>query len=433
MKTAVELSDTDVDKAKPKAKPYRLRGGHRLYVLVSVAGTKTWLWAYRAPDGKDRVYKIGKFPDVSAAAAREARSKLEKILKSGKDPKDEAEAEDKKHDPAKGMLWSIVEKWLKKKKPVWSAYYYSQAVRFLERYVKDGIGQMQARDIAPKHIYELLSGIAEREKIDKASGEVKSNAPHVAIRIRHHLQGIFSLALVMDEADRNPVKDVGLTEVLGNKKLKTRNNAKLKPDQLGGLLAKLEQHGGTEKTRIGLKLLLLTLARTGELRGASWSEFDLDSAVWVVPASRMKMRVEHTVPLSKQAVALLRELQKYGNKGLLFPNAKHPTKPMDANTFNHALARLGHGESLPWFRAHGSRGTGSTLINGMLANGARKYPRDVIEAQLAHKVRGVEGAYNDADYLDQRIPMMQDWADYLDQLRAAAMPENIPASTLEYD
>ena len=147
----------------------------------------------------------------------------------------------------------------------------------------------------------------------------------------------------------------------------------------------------------------------------------------------MKMRVEHTVPLSRQAVELLRELQKYGNKGLLFPNAKHPTKPMDANTFNHALARLGHGESLPWFRAHGSRGTGSTLINGMLANDVCKYPRDVIEAQLAHKVRGVEGAYNDADYLDQRIPMMQDWADYLDQLRAAATSQNIPVSTLEYD
>lgn len=424
MKTAVELSDTDVDKAKPKAKPYRLRGGHRLYVLVSVAGTKTWLWAYRAPDGKDRVYKIGKFPDVSAAAAREKRSELEKTLKTGKDPKDEAEAEQQKPkqqaDPAEGTLWPVAELWLKKKKPVWSAYYYSQAVRFLERYVKDGIGKMQAKDIEPKHIYELLSGIAEQEKIYKTSDKVKIGAPHVAIRIRHHLQGIFSLALVKGLASRNPVKDVGLTEVLGNKKLKTRSNAKLKPDQLGGLLAKLEQHGGTEKTRIGLKLLLLTLARTGELRGASWGEFDLDGAVWVVPASRMKMRVEHTVPLSKQAVELLRELQKYGNKGLLFPNAKHPTKPMDANTFNHALARLGHGESLPWFRAHGSRGTGSTLINGMLANGVRKYPRDVIEAQLAHKVRGVEGAYNDADYLDQRVPMMQDWADYLDGLRALA-------------
>lgn len=424
MKTVNQLADSDIAKAKPKVKPYYLRDAHRLSVLISTAGSKTWVWGYRSPNGKDRVLRLGEFPAMSASAARKCRMGLVEKLKAGIDPREEQQAEQAaKEAEQQNTLWPVAIKWLAQRAKLkkWSAYYEAQAGRFLRRYVENGIGKMPIRNIGVSEIYELLSSIASREQPDKAIGEVKSGgAPHIAVRLRHHLDGVFQLAILLGRADRNPVQDVALSNVVAHKP-KTKHNTKLKPDQLGNLLVKLDCEGGTERTRIGLRLLLLTLTRTGELRGASWPEFDLDKGLWVIPAERMKMRVEHIVPLSTQAVMLLRELQKYGNKGLLFPNVKTPGKPMDANTFNRALERLGFsGKGTVRFTCHGSRGTASTLLNGMLLNGVRKYPRDVIEAQLAHKVRGVEGAYNDAGYLDQRIPMMQDWANYLDNLRAGA-------------
>jgi integrase len=421
---AEKLTDSTIAKAKPGPQPYYLRDGKRLSVLVSVAGSKTWVWGYRAPNGKERVYNVGKFPVVSCSAARMKRLELAEQVRSGVDPQEEKKADKVAAQTVKPVVvdetfWPLVKEWLSKKK-AWSPYYRAQAERFLERYVQNTIGAMPVHAIKVSHVHDLLSGIANREVVNKALGEVKDSAPHIAIRLRSHLDGIFRLAVVKGKADRNLIKDVGLSEVLGDEKPKTKHNTKLKPAQLGDLLAKLDQRGGTDRTRIALKLLLLTFCRTAELRKSTWDEFDLDQALWIVPASHMKMGIEHTVPLSKQAVALLRELRKaYGGKGLLFANAKDPKKLMDPNTLNHALTRLGFaGEGTAGFTCHGCRGTASTLLNSMTENKVRKYPRDVIEAQLAHKVRGVEGAYNDADYLEQRVPMMQDWADYLDGLRA---------------
>jgi integrase len=421
------LTDSYVAGLKAKDKPYSLHDDLRV-IHVSASGAKTWLWRYRAPDGTQRVYKLGKYPAMKSNEARDERIKLEKLVDSGIDPKVAEDAN------KKNTLWPVVLEWLKKKK-TWSPYYKEQAETFLERYVKDGIGAMPIRSITVTHIYKLLLSIAERSEADKKRwGVRKDSAPHIAIRLRHHLEGIFSLAIVQGLADRNIIRDVGLTEILGDEKPKTRSNDKLSPEVLGELLRKLdnnEGNGGTEQTRIGIRLLLLTLTRTAELRCATWAEFDLPNATWTIPAERMKMRIEHVVPLSKQAIELLNTLRTINGKpaahgpDLLFPNANDPKRPADPNTFNRALIRLGFtDDNMGRFRSHGARGTGSTRLNSMVTvrdgSMVKKYPSEVVEAALAHAVKGVKGDYDESVYLPERKVMAQDWADYLDGLKANA-------------
>ncbi|MFM0272378.1 integrase arm-type DNA-binding domain-containing protein [Paraburkholderia aspalathi] len=422
--------------AKGKAPPYKVSDSESLYLLIARSGSQTWKWDYRfngiRKDGTygalQKVLTLGEYSAVSLKQARDRRDDAAALLKSGIDP---AEHEKQKLAAAQAekvnTLWPVVLEWLDERRKEWSEYYHWQAVRFLTKYVKPGLGQMPVREITVPDVRALLKSIADREKLGltkaqlKARGESKATgAPHVAIRVRHHLLDIFGHAMETGKADTNPVLFLKSSKVI--KKGKTRHNAKLQPEQLRGLLLKLEQGGGTLRTRIGLKLLLLTMCRTGELRKARWPEFNLDKGLWDIPADRMKMGEAHTVPLSAQAVALLRELRKISpppshGPDWLFPNMKDASRPGDANTFNHALIRLGFtgdGDDSPWFRCHGSRGTSSTMLNGML-----KYPAPVIEAALAHAVPGVKGVYDGAEYLDQRRTMAQEWADHLDNLTTA--------------
>jgi integrase len=422
--------------AKSKAPPYKVSDSGSLYLLIAKSGSQTWKWDYRfngiRKDGTygplQKVLTLGEYAAVSLKQARDRRDAAAALLASGKDP---AEHEKQTQAAAKAekenTLWPVALEWLDERRKDWSEYYHGQAVRFLTKYVKPGLGQMPVREIRVPDVRALLKSIADRENLGltkaqlKARGESKAaGAPHIAIRVRHHLLDIFNHAMETGKADTNPVLFLKSSKVI--KKDKARKNAKLQPEQLRELLIKLDKGGGTERTRIGIKLLLLLMCRTGELRKARWSEFNLDKGLWAIPAERMKMGEAHTVPLSVQAVALLRDLRKisppsaHGNPDWLFPNMKDASRPGDANTFNHALVRLGFtgkGDESPWFRGHGARGTGSTMLNGML-----KYPAPVIEAALAHAVPGVKGVYDGQTYLDERRTMAQEWADHLDGLKA---------------
>lgn len=423
--------------AKSKAPPYKVSDSGSLYLLIAKSGSQTWKWDYRfngiRKDGTygplQKVLTLGEYETVSLQQARTKRDAAADLLKSGIDPAEheKQKAAAKKADK-QNTLWPVVLEWLDERKGEWSAYYYGQAERFLKLHVEKGLGKKPIREITVPDIRAVLKSISDPHNTGltkaqlKDRGEVElAGAPHIAIRVRHHLSDVFTHAMETGKADTNPVLFLKSSKVI--KKDKARKNAKLQPEQLRELLIKLDKGGGTERTRIGIKLLLLLMCRTGELRKARWAEFNLDKGLWAIPADRMKMGEAHTVPLSVQAVALLRDLRKisppsaHGNPDWLFPNMKDASRPGDANTFNHALVRLGFtgkGDESPWFRGHGARGTGSTMLNGML-----KYPAPVIEAALAHAVPGVKGVYDGQTYLDERRTMAQEWADHLDALRVA--------------
>ncbi|WP_153010623.1 site-specific integrase, partial [Pseudomonas sp. ADP] len=198
---------------------------------------------------------------------------------------------------------------------------------------------------------------------------------------------------------------------------KVEHRKPLSREQIGDFAKALDEYGGYRTTVIALRLMLLTFVRTVELRKAEWSEFDLDRAEWRIPAERMKMREPHVVPLSKQAVELLRELHTHtGGRGMLFPNYRNPKECMTATTLNRALERMGfNGKDSIGFSAHGFRATASTILNEM------GYRPDVIERQLAHAERNkVRASYNQAQYMEDRRNMMQEWADMVGEMTAGA-------------
>lgn len=194
---------------------------------------------------------------------------------------------------------------------------------------------------------------------------------------------------------------------------KVKHHKPLSPDQIADFVAALDSYGGYRTTVIALRLMLLTFVRTVELRGACWSEIDFERAEWRIPAERMKMRVSHIVPISAQAIELLRELKTFtGGRSMLFPNLRNPRTCMTATTLNRALERMGfNGKDSIGFSAHGFRATASTILNEL------GYRPDVIERQLAHAERNkVRASYNQGEYLKERRIMMQQWADLIDAM-----------------
>jgi integrase len=233
----------------------------------------------------------------------------------------------------------------------------------------------------------------------------------VAENVRQTLSQVFRYAAANGRADADPA--AALKGMVVRPKIK--HNMALSPRQLPGLLQSIAKYGGNRSTKIAIELMLRTFVRTVELRGARWGEFDFEGALWRVPAERMKMEVEHLVPLSTQAVELLHELKNItGASPWLFPNLRRPEVCMTATTINRALERMGFaGKDGIGFSAHGFRGTASTILH------EKGYPSEIIERQLAHAERNkVKASYNKAQYMDQRSKMLQDWSDFIDTAMA---------------
>jgi integrase len=304
--TAKALTTTAVSSAKPKSKPYKLSDLDRLYVLVSTAGSKTWKWGYRLDD-KDCTYTLGKFPAMGVADARARRAELQKIVDTGAHPRDADErARAAVQAEQANTLWAVVEEWLALKKPGWSPVYAGQIETLLTRYVQPALGHMPVREITAKHVYNMIRAIAVRKT--RAEVERKDTAPHAAAITRRTLDGVFRFAIMTDRADVNPVTALRAADVITAPP--TRNNRALSPDELRALLLAIDAYTGRELTRIALTLLLLLFVRTGELRGARWSEFDFENAMWSIPAARTKMRRPHLVPLAPLVLSVLRRLRE---------------------------------------------------------------------------------------------------------------------------
>ena len=387
------LTDTAVKKAKPGPKPIKLSDGKGLFLLVNPVGSKLWRCKYRVL-GKEKTLSLGAYPDVSLAQAREGVEKARKVLASGADPMAVRKA-DKLASlaAAENSFETVARAWWAQWKQVRSEQHASQVMRRFEANVFPHIGARPVSEVQAPELVAMLKAIEARGVNDLAKRALQTSSQ------------VFRYAVAHGKAPRNPAIDIKPSDVLASR-LK-QNLARIDGKELPDLLRHIDAYKGAAMTRLAMKLMAMTFVRTTELIAARWEEFDLDAARWDIPARRMKMKTPHTVPLSVQAVNVLRTLHLIsGHSVMLFPGERDHEKSMSNNTILQALERMGYKGRMT---GHGFRGVASTLLHEMGFEHAH------IELQLAHQERN-EGsaAYNHATYLKQRARMMQHWSDYLD-------------------
>lgn len=369
---------------------YKIAAGGGLYLEVMPSGSKLWRWKYRL-GGKENRFALGAYPDLLLSAAREEVKAARELVKAGVHPSQQRKLNRIKTGQEHANTFeAIAKEWLALKD--WEQLTKDRRLDMLERVVFPTIGDLPVRQITPAHILDIL------QRADKKNGN------SVAAEAKRTMSGVFELAVSTLRADSDPVYPVRKA-VPANK---TQHKRPLSSAEIGQLLRDLERHGGNYQTGCAFRLMWLTLARPSEVIEAQWSEFDLDVAIWRIPAERMKKRKEHVIPLPTQAVDLLRGMQTItGHKTHLFPHRDDKTKPMVAASFRQMLSVLGWAGK---YSPHATRTTGSTRLNEM------GYSADWIERQLAHEEQNaVRRTYNHADYLTDRAKMMQQWADLLDE------------------
>ncbi len=382
--------------ARPGDRPYKLFDVRGLYMLVTPTGGKLWRFKYRM-GGVEKLLALGKYPDVSLKRAREKRDDARKLVADNVDPSVKRQAE---RNAAVDTFGAIATEWLNLHKVTWA----DETVSILESRVKSYLlPYLGSRPVAAITAQELL-GVLRRVE---ARGRNET-----AHRVRSLAGRILRFAVATGRATHDVAAD--LKDALAP--VATRNFASVTdPVKAGELLRAIHGYSGQPITGLALKLAPLVFVRPGELRGAEWTEFDLDNSLWRIPGARMKMGDSHIVPLSYQAVEILKELERFTGTGkYVFPSLLSPDRPMSENTINAALRRMGYsGDDQT---GHGFRSMASTLLN------EQGFPPDVIELQLAHVERNkVRAAYNKAQRLAERRTMMQTWSDYLDELRGRAV------------
>lgn len=388
------LTDAKIRKAKPGAKPKKLADERGLFLLVTPTGGRWWRLKYRFA-GKEKALSLGTYPDVTLAMARDARDEARRLLREGADPS-QVRKRDKRERvlAATNSFEAVTREWLAINRDKWAGVTHGDTTRRFERYVFPEIGHRPISELEAPELLDMLRKV-------EADGIV-----FTAHKVANACGQVFRFGIAVGKCTRNPVADL-------RGALKPRPKAKpmaaLSVDDLPHFLRLIEQYDGEEQTRLALRLLALTMVRTGELRGARWTEFDLVQRHWVIPAERMKNGQSHHVPLSRQAVETLARLQELnGRRDLVFPG-RNPTKPMSKNTVLFALYRLGYRSRMT---GHGFRAVASTILN------EQGFRPDVIERQLAHSEKSaVRAAYHRSLYLEERRTMMQAWADTLDALR----------------
>ena len=386
------LLDVKCRNAKGQTSPYKLSDGGGLYLLVNPDGAKYWRLAYH---GKQRTLALGIYPAVGLTEARARRDDAKRTLAANVDPSAVKRERKRAAKIATGNTFeAIAREWHENWKDARTAYYAGQILRRLEADVFPAIGRRPIAELEPPELLDMLRKVERR------------GATETARRLKQLIGQIFRFAIVTGRAKRDPSAD--LKDALRATGEPHRHRA-MPLAELPTFLQKLETYSGEQQTKLALKLVTLTFLRTTELRAGKWKELEnLDGSIpqWRVPAERMKMRLEHLVPLSRQAVVVLRDLKALaGNSPNIFPS---PGKDgcMSSNTMLYALYRMGyHGRAT----THGFRGVASTILNE-----SNLFNRDWIERQLAHVERNeVRRAYNAAEWTPDRRRMMQWWADYI--------------------
>ncbi|MFA5938668.1 MAG: integrase arm-type DNA-binding domain-containing protein [Sinimarinibacterium sp.] len=412
----MSLNDTLIRSARPKAKPYKLPRERGLFLLVNPNGAKLWRLSYTFA-GREKLLSLGAYPDVPLRGhtdietgqfikgARDLRDDARKLLAAGIDPSAQRQAENaRQHEAALNTFKAVATQWLAMRVGVLSPGTLNKARWMLET-VYPYIGDMPLADMQPPHILQALRQIENSGRLETMH------------RVKARISEVFRFAIATGRATSDPTRD--LRGALKPKPATKHHAALTDPKAFGQLLRAIDGYTGTPEVCTALKLAPLLFVRPGELRAAQWPQFDLDSDT---PAWRYfvtKTRADHIVPLSAQAVFLLRELRpltdvasprKPDAPRYVFPSARTRERPMSENTVTAALRALGYsGEQMT---GHGFRATARTLL------AERGWNPDAIERQLAHKASGPLGAaYDRAQFLQDRRRMMQSWADYLDGLK----------------
>jgi len=392
------LTDLKIRSTKPKTKQFKLSDGQGLYLLVSKKG-KYWRYNFRH-NGKYKTLAIGVYPDVSLKEAREAHQKARMLLSQGIDPTYKKKIEKLTNSQILENSFKVISlEWMEKQKDRWSDSHYKSVSSRLKNNIYPWLGD---RPIAEITAPELLATLRRMES---------RGIHHTALKVKQYCGQVFRYAIITGRAERDPSADLkgALTPAI-SKHYATITD----PAQIRGLLNAIDDYKGEIVTLYALKLAPLVFVRPTELRHAEWKEINLNNAEWRIPGEKMKMRDEHIIPLSRQAIAIFKEIQPItGNGKYVFPSIRSRARPMSENTINGALRRLGYTKEE--ITAHGFRAMASTLLN------EQGFKPDVIERQLAHAERNkVRAAYNRAEYLPERKIMMQHWADYLDALKNGA-------------
>ena len=367
--------------------------GAGLYLELTATGGRYWRMKYRF-GGKEKRLAFGVYPGVGLKAARDKAAEARKVLQAGGDPGLLRKAEKARaaHESV-NTLEAVASDWMKHQAARWDVETAGRIRASLENDIFKKLGSRPLASIKPGEVMAAVKAIEKRGASDQAG------------RVLQRVKAVYRWAVIHERIEANQMLDLVPSEILQPRQVQHR--AAMSDKELPIFLPKLAAYDGDPSTAHALRLLILSATRPGETRGARWAEFDLYAAMWTIPAERMKMRNEHLVPLSSQAVDVLRTMQALsGGRELVFPSPSYPSKPLSENTFNSALARMGYKNTAT---AHGFRALFSTVANECGWN------PDVIERQLAHKeANEVRAAYHRSAYMEERVRLMQWWADYLD-------------------
>ncbi len=393
------LTDLDVKNAKKKSKKYKRGDGRGLFLLVTPLGSKLWRFSYRYY-GKAKEISLGTYPDISLADARERRESARRDVAKGIDPgyvkkklRAEAQVQKEKDD---NTFEKVAKEWHEFKKTEWSEKHSNRLLSIMKRYIFDVVGDKPISAIETPDLVKLLQLIAQ-------------SSLETAHKSKIILLGTFRFAIRNGYIKHNPASD--FCDVLPPVK-HTHMAAPTEPNKVAQLVQAIDGFEGAFVEKCALQLAPLFFVRPGVLRSAEWSEFDLAAAEWNIPGYKMKTKMPHLVPLSHQAINILKELFKLTGTGkYLFPSKCSLLRCMSDNKINESLRSLGFRKDE--ITGHGFRAMARTMLHERL-----KFNPDSIEAQLAHAVPDRHGrAYNRTQHIDERVKMMQAWADYLDSIK----------------
>ncbi|CAH1689934.1 Putative protein IntB [Hyphomicrobiales bacterium] len=393
----MSLTDVAIRRIKPSQQPKKIADGEGLHLFVAVLGAKLWRMSYRYM-GKQKLLSFGAYPIVSLADARRARDAAKQVLAAGEDPGLKAKlAKIAKRAGGDETFGKIAEEYKAKLIREGRADPTVKKVTWFLSLATPSLGRRPIREITAPEILETLRRVEIRGRYQSAQ------------KLRSTIGSVFRYAVATARADNDPT--FALRGALTAPKAKSRA-ALTDPKAFGALLRTIDSYEGLPTTKVALKLSALLFPRPGELRAAHWSEFNLAEGVWTVPEARMKMRRPHRVPLPKQAVAILNDVQQLtGDGSFVFPSARSVLRPMSENTLNGALRRLGFTKEE--MTSHGFRASASSMLNE-----SGYWHPDAIERQLAHvEENSARRAYARGEHWDERVRMMTWWADYLDELR----------------
>lgn len=396
------LTDTEIRKAKPPTKITKRSDGHGLYLELSPSGGKWWRWKYRF-EGKEKRLSFGVYPEVGLKEARDKRYEARKQLSAGIDPGMARKAE-KAAQGGSESFEAVAREWHAKNAHSWGASHGDRILRRLEVDIFPWLGKRPIAEIKPYEVLEVVQRVEKRGALETA---------HRALQ---NCGQVFRFGVSTCRVQYDPTRDLkGALSVPKGK----HHASIIDPKKIGELLRAIDDYEGALVTKCALRLAPLVFVRPGELRMAQWSEIDFEKAQWRIPAERMKMREQHIVPLSHQALEILKDLEPLTNRGILarpnapryvFPGSQTRERPMSNNAILAALRRMGYAKEE--MTGHGFRSMASTSLHEL------GWPPQVIERQLAHAERNaVSAAYNFSEHLPERKRMMQSWADYLEGLK----------------